>query len=240
MRQAGALLLFFLLQTAEVFAQNTGLGSWSIFNTRYTLSDKWSVFGEAQLRSLKFYDNFFYYEYKGGVSYRFHKNVSFLLGSGSYQTYQEGGDFIVPKNNDEFRAWLQGIATHGAGKFRIEHRVRTEFRFTSGGYRNRFRYRAAALYLLGKARNGYNAYQLVASSEFFFSDNNPVFERERILVAFNYKPSSATTLQLGYLHQSDYKIDETLRRDFLQVGFFLELARKQLPRTTPAIQIQDD
>ena len=240
MRQVGAILLFLLLTITDSFAQNAALGSWNILNAKYALSDKWSLFGEAQLRSLKFYDNLYYYEYKGGVSYRFRENASFLLGSGSYQTYQEGGSFVIPKNNDEFRTWLQAIATHGAGKFKIEHRVRTEFRFTSGGYRNRFRYRAAALYLLGKARNGYNAYQLVASSEFFFSDKNPFFERDRILVAFNYKPSSATTFQLGYLHQSDYKIDETLRRDFLQVGFFLELARKQLPRTIPAIQIQDD
>ncbi|MBL0019967.1 MAG: hypothetical protein IPP17_26950 [Bacteroidetes bacterium] len=47
------------------------------------------------------------------------------------------------------------------------------------------------------------------------------------MVALNYKPSKATTLQLGYLHQFDYKINDETGRDFLQVGFFIELFRKR-------------
>ena len=83
-------------------AQTVGLGSWNILNMKYNHNEKWSVFGEAQLRSLKFYSNFHYYEYKGGINYKVHKKVRLTLGAGSYQTYKEGGDFVLPKNNNEF------------------------------------------------------------------------------------------------------------------------------------------
>ncbi len=60
----------------------------------------------------------------------------------------------------------------------------------------------------------------------FFTDKEPYFERNRLLLAFNYKPNKATTLQLGYLHQFDYKINDETGRDFLQVGYFIDISRK--------------
>lgn len=134
-------ILALILLINKTYAQNFDLGSWNILNLKYNVNDNWSVFGEAQLRSLKFYDNFHYYEYKGGVNYKVHKNATLSLGAGSYQTYKEGGNFVLPKNNDEFRVWPQIILFQSLGKLKIEQRYRAEFRFTSSGYRNRFRYR---------------------------------------------------------------------------------------------------
>lgn len=178
------------------------------------------------MRSLFFYNNFHYYEYKGGANYKIHKNVKLTLGAGSYQTYKEGGNFVLPKNNNEFRIWPQIILFQSIGKLKIEQRYRTELRFTSNGYRNRFRYRLGISCPLGKVRNEYKPFQLSASNEIFFTDNEPYFERNRMLFAMNYKPSKATTLQVGYLHQFDYKINDETGRDFLQIGFFIELFRK--------------
>ena len=48
------------------FNQYPDLGSWNIINVKYTVNDKWSLFGEVQVRSLKFYNFFHYHEYKGG------------------------------------------------------------------------------------------------------------------------------------------------------------------------------
>ena len=73
------------------------------------MSNKWSAFGEAQIRSLKFYNHFHYYEYKGGLNYKANKQLQFTLGAGSYQTFREGGNFVTPKNNNEFRLWPQVI-----------------------------------------------------------------------------------------------------------------------------------
>lgn len=208
-------------------AQSNDLGSWNVLNLKYTFNDKMSVFGEAQLRSLKFYDDFHYYEYKGGIDFKALKNLKLTLGAGSYQTYKEGGNFVTPKNNNEFRIWPQVILSQKLGAFTVEQRYRAEFRYTSNGYRNRYRYRLGLSYPFGKDSKGFKPFQVSASNELFFTNEEPYFERNRILLAFNYKPSKATTLQIGYLHQFDYKINDETGRDFLQIGYYIEIFRKQ-------------
>jgi len=233
-----AISLFF--SSNVVIAQNFDLGSWNILNIKYNQNEKWSFFGEAQLRSLKFYNNFHYYEYKGGINLKVHKNVKLTLGAGSYQTYNEGGNFVLPKNNNEFRIWPQAVLFQSIGNFKIEQRYRSEFRFTSNGYRNRFRYRLGVSYPFGKEQDNYKPFQINASNELFFTNSEPYFERNRMLVAFNYKPSKATTLQIGYLHQFDYKINDETGRDFLQLGYFIEIFKKSAPNSTIDTDIKDN
>jgi hypothetical protein len=216
-----------LITFNSAFSQKFDLGSWNIINLKYNFDEKWSFFGEAQVRSLKFYTNFHYYEYKGGASFKAHKNLSLTIGAGSYQTYKEGGDFVLPKNNDEFRIWPQLVLMQSLGKLKIEQRYRSEFRFTSIGYRNRFRYRLGLSYPLGKEREGFNPFQFNVSNELFFTDSEPYFERNRISFAFSYKPSNISTVQIGYLQQFDYKINDETGRDFLQIGYFIEIGRKE-------------
>lgn len=223
-----------------ISAQNLDLGSWNLLNLKYNFEEKWSFFGEAQLRSLKFYSNFHYHEIKGGINYKFHKNLSLALGAGSYQTYKEGGNFVLPKNNDEFRLWPQLILFQSIGILKIEQRYRTEFRFSSNGYRSRFRYRLGLSYPFGKERTAYKPFQISASNELFFTDNEPYFERNRLHFAFNYKPSKPITIQFGYLHQFDYKITDETGHDFFQIGYFLELFRKQSPTTSFDNDIKDN
>lgn len=162
------------------------------------------------------------------------------LGAGSYQTYKERGNFVLPKNNNEFRLWPQIILLHSIGKIKIEQRFRAEFRFTSNGYRNRFRYRIGLSYPFGKEKNKYLPFQVSASNEIFFTDKEPYFERNRFLLAFNYKPSKATTIQIGYLHQFDYKINDETGRDFLQIGCFIEFFRKKSPNNLIDTDIKDN
>ena len=233
-------ILTFYFNLNNVSAQTFDIGSWNIFNLKYNPNEKWSVFGEAQLRSLKFYNNFHYYEYKGGINFKVQKNLMLTIGAGSYQTYKEGGDFVVPKNNDEFRLWPQILLFQSVGAFKIEQRYRSEFRFTSNGYRNRFRYRLGVSYSFGKNKNEYKPFQISAGNEIFFTNKEPFFERNRMLVAFNYKPSKTTSLQIGYLHQFDYKINDETGRDFLQLGYFIEIFRNQSSNTNIDSDIKDN
>jgi long-subunit fatty acid transport protein len=221
-------------------AQSLDLGSWNIINVRYNAFNNWSVFGEAQLRSLKFYDDFHFYEYKGGVQFKAHKSLSLVLGAGSYQTYKEGGNFVEPKNNNEFRIWPQVLVFQSIGLFKLEQRYRAEFRFTNNGYKNRYRYRLGLSYLFGKEINNYKPFQISVSNEIFFTNKEPYFERNRIQLALNYKPSKETTLQIGYLHQFDYKINDETGKDFLQIGFFVELFRKQSLNNVSDIELKDN
>ncbi|HRA60372.1 MAG TPA: DUF2490 domain-containing protein [Bacteroidia bacterium] len=240
MKKLYSTALALLISINTLSSQAFDIGSWNILNFKYNYSNKWSIFGEAQLRSLKFYSNFHYYEYKGGINYKVHKNAQLTLGAGSYQTYKEGGNFVLPKNNNEFRLWPQVAIFQSIGKIKIEQRYRAELRWTSNGYRDRFRYRLGVSYLFGKERNEYKPYQISASNELFFTDKEPYFERNRLLFAFNYKPSKATTLQIGYLHQFDYKINDETGRDFLVIGFYYELFRKLTSKSETDNELKDN
>lgn len=222
------------------FAQTYELGSWNVLNLKYNLNEKFSLFGEAQLRSLRFYQNYHYYEYKGGIDYKIHKTVKLTLGAGNYQTFKEGGNFILPKNNNEFRLWPQLTLYQDINKFKIEQRYRTEMRWTSQGYRNRFRYRIGISYAFGKEKQDYKPFQISLSNEIFFTDKEPYFERNRMQMALNYKTSKHITLQIGYLHQFDYKINDETGRDFLILGFYYELSRKAQPKTASDSELIDN
>jgi len=238
MRSTLFLILAWVLCLNNATAQSLELGSWNIVNVKYIHTDKLSFFAESQLRSLKFYNHFHYYEYKGGVNYKAYKNMQFTLGAGSYQTYKEGGDFVLPKNNDELRIWPQVILFQSVGELKIEQRYRAELRWTSNGYRNRFRYRFGVSYPFGKERNNVKPFQISASNELFFTDTEPYFERNRLLFALNYKTAKTTTLQIGYLHQFDYKINDETGRDFFVLGVYFDFSRKA--KSNQNIEIKDN
>jgi len=232
MRKILLVICIFFLYDNATYCQNNSLGSWNIINLKYNVNKKWSLFGEAEIRSLKFYNNFHYYEYKAGLSYTQSKNIEFTIAAGSYQTYNEKGNFVLPKNNSEFRIWPQVILLQSLGKLKIEQRYRAELRFTSYGYRNRFRYRLGLSYPLANERKGYSPFQVGLSNEIFFTNKEPYFERNRWLITFNYKPTLSTKLQIGYLSQFDYKINDETGHDFLEIGCFIELFRKKSTKNT--------
>jgi hypothetical protein len=235
-------LLCVLLTVLPFFAlaQRQDLGSWNILNVKYSLNEKWSGFAEAQLRSLKFYHNFHYYEYKGGINFHASKTLALTLGAGSYQTFKEGGNFVLPKNNNELRIWPQIAIFQSIGPVKVEQRYRAELRFTSNGYRNRFRYRLGLSYPFGNNSKGYKPFQLSASNEIFFTNKEPYFERNRLLFAFNYRNTETTTIQLGYLHQFDYKINDETGRDFLVLGLFFDLNGKKSSTKDTELNIHDN
>jgi hypothetical protein len=233
-------IVIILFNTNSSFSQGFDLGTWNILNIKYSFNDKISFFAEGQLRSLKFYNHFHYYEYKGGINYKVHKSVKLTLGAGNYQTYKEGGSFILPKNNNEFRLWPQITLFHEIKNIRIEQRYRAELRWTSNGYRNRFRYRIGLSYQFGKEKNGFKPFQTSISNEIFFTDKEPYFERNRIQLTFNYKPSRSSTIQIGYLHQFDYKINDETGRDFLVIGFYYELFRKSTSKAKTDNELKDN
>ncbi len=226
-RQAQRILLPIVLLLSITFAsaQHGDLGTWNVVNLKYRINHTWSFFGEAQARSFKFYDNFYYTEFKGATNFNFNKNISVSLGLGSYQTFADAGNFARPRKNSEFRVWPMFTLLNNISKLKIEHRVRAEMRFFETEYRKRFRYRLNVIYPFGKLKNDYQPYAIAVSDEVFFSDKKPVYARNRFLANFNYKPSRSTTLQCGYLHQIDYGLKKDIGRDFLQLGFLLDISK---------------
>jgi hypothetical protein len=217
------IVLLLIIFPTFIQAQTKGLGSWNIFNVKYTINKKWSLFSEAQLRSLGFYSNFHYHEIKGGANFALNENVLFTLAGGNYQTYSENGNFALPKNNNEIRLWPQITLNQKIGHLKIEHRYRAELRFTSNGYRNRFRYRLGITFPLSFLDSTKSKLHLTCNNELFFTDNEPYFERNRSFLGIQYKVSKKTTLHIGYIHQFDYKINDETGLDFLVLGYYLSL-----------------
>jgi hypothetical protein len=91
----------------------------------------------------------------------------------------------------------------------------------------------------GKDKKGFKPFLASLSNELFFTDQEPYFERNRIQLALNFKPSRNTTFQLGYLHQFDYKINDETGRDFLIAGFFFELFRNSQTKTESEKELKD-
>lgn len=216
-------ILLFALSVLSIFAQNNSLGSWNIIHFKGSLSKKLSYFAEAQIRSLKYYNDFHYHEFKGGITYEINGQLRASVATGKYDTYREGGDFVLPKNNDEFRLWPQLLLTQKLGKFILEQRGRVEMRFSKNGYRNRFRYRLGLNYPFGKNDKEFNPFQLSASNEIFFTDNEPYFERNRFFLSASYRLSKLFSTQMGYLRQFDYKINDETGRTFFLIGLYFDV-----------------
>ncbi len=216
----------FLLFVTLVFTQNAEpvLGSWNILHLRGSVAPKWSVFFEGQIRSLGYYRQFHYFEAKGGVSYSPLSHLTFVTGGGSYNTYQEGGSFVQPAVSREIRTWQEATVRQSLWKGQFEQRFRTEQRFTNNGYRNRFRARTAVqvpvvLRSLPEAKPFFLVW-----NELFFTDNEPYFERNRFYAGIGHRWEKVT-LQLGYVHQFDYRIVDETGRDFALVSVVIDLKK---------------
>lgn len=210
------IFIIFMLSTSSIFSQNE-LGSWNTTNFNFKINNKWQVFAESQLRSLKFYDNFHYYEFKGGATYKIKPNFYVNSGIGNYNTYGEGGNFASPIKQREIRTWLQFVFKNPFDFMTIEHRYRAEQRFTNNGYKNRFRYRLSSKIPLFKNKNYENEYFLMAWNELFFTNNEPFFERNRVFIGGGFDINKSLAIQTGYIYQFDYKINDETGRDFFNI-----------------------
>lgn len=207
-------LLLFIFYHTFCYSQNE-LGTWSTTNINLKINDKWQVFAESQLRSLKFYDNFHYYEVKTGITYKIKPNFYVNSGFGNYNTYGENGDFATPIKQKEIRTWIQLVFKNPFNFMSVEHRYRAEQRYTNLGYRNRFRYRLSAKVPIFKGKE--KEYFLLGWNELFFTNNEPFFERNRLFLGGGFDINKNLAIQTGYIYQFDYKINDETGRDFLNI-----------------------
>lgn len=221
------LLLFFNKSIlCQSISKTKSIGTWNLINFKYHYTKSLFFTVEGQLRSLKTYSHFHYHEFSQSTNYRFNTNLIGTLGIGKYDTYQEGGNFITPKNNDEVRLWPQLTTFQRYEHILIEHRYRVELRFATNNYRNRYRYRLGVQIPFGTEKNNYKPFSFQLNNELFFSENEPYFERNRIQSILNYKPTKNINIQLGYLYQFDYKIVDEIGRSFFVFGINFDFSRE--------------
>jgi hypothetical protein len=208
------------------------LGSWNVLQLRYKLNPRFSLMAEGQLRSLRFYDHFHYYEFKGGLSYHINPQFYVLTGAGRYNTYRSGGDFVKPAQQREIRTWLEIVSRQSVGRVRMEHRYRAEQRYTSNGYRNRFRYRLALSVPINKPKLENKTFFALAWNELFLRNVEPYFERNRSMVGLGYKLAQHS-FQTGILYQFDYRLDDETGKSFFVISWTIELDGKHSDSENP-------
>ncbi len=210
------------------FGQNyDDLGSWNILNARFELNPKWSISAEAQIRSLKFYNDFHYYETKAVVSYKLSDQISVGFGAGTYQTYRSGGDFVTPKVNNEIRLFPYVSFHNTLGRLKIENRYRIENRFTPKGYRLRVRYRLQAVLPINTPKIMPKTLYGVIWNELFMTNEPAYFQRNRFFVGVGYEFSRKFATQIGWINQFDYSVDDETGKNFLQISLLFSFKKKK-------------
>jgi hypothetical protein len=210
-------------------SQKNDFGSWNVINTELTLSPRWGIYNELQLRSQSFYDNHFYYEVKGGVSYSLSKNFTFLLGIGKYITYSDEGSFKKPVTANEFRLWQQLTMNTYLERIKFEHRYRVEQRWFKTGYRNRFRYRLNMVLPLNNTKVEPKTFYVSAFDEIFLTNTAPYFERNRFFTGLGYQFSKTLSVQPGYVYQFDYRNNVGAGKHFFQLTLSIDLDAHKNP-----------
>ena len=225
-----------LLLFCFAHAQHDPTGTWSVVNAKINIDRNWSIFAETQTRSQHIFNDFYYYELKGGFGYSINKNFTLLAGAGRYATYSNDGNFSKPFANEEFRIWQQVTMNKYLARLKFEHRYRIEQRWLTSGYRNRFRYRLNAYFPLNNKNFERKTFYLTAFDEIFLTNIAPYFERNRVFGGVGYKFNDKLILQPGYLYQFDYRSDNSRSgKGFLQLTLFIEVdSHKRGPGKLPA------
>ncbi len=214
--------LFFLIPVKNY---SQGLGCWNSFNLAYDKGKKWSFASEVQLRSLQFYKNYNYHEYKGIIGYKLIPNLQTSLVIGRYTTFGTGKTFQTPKLAEEFRVAVQLGLKNSIGKVQVDHRYRFEKRYYTSGNRGiRFRYRVGLSIPLDEKK----LTSLSASNEFLIAINSGSsiirYDKNRINIGLTRKITNTVSMQLGYLNQYDSKSADEPGNNFFVYSLFLNIS----------------
>jgi hypothetical protein len=222
-----AVLFFFLFSIAFIAkAQNNKTGVFSI--NSITLpgdsTHRWGGYIELQARSNEFFNQFYYYETKGGISYDIAKNYTGLLGVGRYYTDDEAA--FNQAQITEFRLWEQMTVNQYLDRVKIEHRYRAEQRWQNGIFRNRFRYRLNVAIPLNHAKIEAKTFFIGIFDEVFLNNKPPHFERNRFSAGLGYQFDKAMSLQVGWLNQYNYNLTSAGAKNNLALIFNYRIHRK--------------
>jgi hypothetical protein len=223
------IVLFFLIPIKN-YSQN--LGCWNSLNISYDKGKKWSFSSELQLRSLQFYKNYNYHEYKGIIGYKLIPNLQSSLVIGRYTTFSTGKTFQSPKLAEEFRVAVQLGLKNSIGKVQVDHRYRFEKRFYTNGNRGiRVRYRVGLSIPLDEKK----LTSLSASNEFLIAINSGSaiirYDKNRINIGLTRKLTNTVSMQLGYLNQYDSKSADEPGNSFFVYSLFLNLSKVSIHKS---------
>lgn len=210
-----ALLVILLVSTSSHSLAQTSItpsspwGTWLIGTVQLPTGEKkWGGFAEVQARANGVFNQFFYDELKGGVSYDLDKNFTLTVAGGRYATYDYQALSDGPLNAEN-RLWEQLIINQYLTRLKFEHRYRVEqrwFTFRDGTtpYRSRIRYRLNMFVPLNNHTVTAKTTFLSLYDEIFLNPVGPTFERNRLYAGIGYQFDQQWIVQLGWVNQTNY------------------------------------
>ncbi|MCD8741837.1 DUF2490 domain-containing protein [Mucilaginibacter roseus] len=223
-------ILILIFCSVNVKAQNSKTGTWGIVTVVLPgdSAHKWGGYIELQTRTnTLLYNQPFYYEVKGGISYDIAKNYTALIGSGRYITY-DYDNLDEPPTALETRLWEQLVVNQFLDRIKIEHRYRIEQRFfEKTGYRNRFRYRLNVAIPLNHPKVDPKTWYIALFNEVFLNNKAPHFERNRFSAALGYQFDKSLSIQAGWMNQYNYTLTSAGAKNNLAILLQYRINRKK-------------
>ena len=221
------LLVILTVCSFKVSAQNNKTGTWGIATVVMPGDSvhKWGGYIELQTRANELFNQFFYTETKGGVSYDIANNYTALFGTGRYVT-KDFNNLAGPPTVQEFRMWEQLTINSFLDRIKLEHRYRAEQRWLNGIYRNRFRYRLNAVIPINHKKISPKTFFISIFDEVFFNNKAPHFERNRFSAAVGYQFDKSLSVQAGYLDQYNYSLSSAGAKNNLAITVMYRINRK--------------
>jgi hypothetical protein len=216
-----------IMSGSLVNGQNASdIGSWNGLGLKWEANDKFNLTIDSRLRGYGFYDKFYYYEITLRANYSISNMFSFSVGTGKHETFPKEGNFVRPVDLSEIRFYQEVIEKNSFSRFFIDNRVRLEQRFTSDGYKNRFRYRFGFSIPLNHATLIPKTIFLSTWDELFIVVPKSHLDLNRFFAGVNYKFKNAT-IQCGCVNQINFDDTGKTRKNFFLISMLFEIKRKK-------------
>lgn len=217
MKPTPTLVMLLFLLAANARSQPLNPGTWNIVRIGYVPKADWKLWGETQLRSQAFYNEWQTTLLRGGVVRTLNPQVKVALGLDKHQ-YEQAS---------EFRVWPQLQWNRQIARFKFEQQVRADFRFLENTFKNRFRYRFGVQLPLIDEKHSKHPLNFQANNEVFVSGQHYGLERNRLQFLLHYQLTPPSTLQIGVFHQYD-SIESGRTSDVVVVGLQVDLMGKSV------------
>jgi len=219
--KAMALLLLTipLFFSAKVQAQTaryntTNFHAWTVLNSQISLSDKFGIHAEVQIRRNDGFNKWQQLLLRPGIFYTINPNLSATAGYAYVETYPYGEIPSAKVAFPEHRIWQQFQFTQKTGSVDVISRLRLEQRFfgdaslgtfTNTRFENRFRYMLRAVVPLTRDANKTTKLYLPVYDEVFINFGENVkyntFDQNRAFLGLGLNTGKAGKIEVGYMYQ---------------------------------------
>ena len=195
------ILLYFLSQS--VYCQTHPLGNWISYHGNQSISSRWNIQNEIQLRNYNLIGDVSQFLVRMGIGYSsLNQRNNWLLGYAHFDTYIYEGESNEKINIKENRLFQQFLRRWSSKRFVFTNRNRLEERFFKNDLAFRWRSQFSVIVPMNQKQLLKGTCDGTSSNEIFITNHNNVFDRNRFYVGIGYAYRDFIRFETGYMIQS--------------------------------------